>query len=350
MEAFLLKIKFPLTVGYGMTECGPLISYTPSAHFIAGSVGQTLPEIMHSRLSFPEGHETPMTMVSDGREMPVGEICVRGENVMMGYYKNPDATAAAIDAEGWLHTGDMGSITPDGTIFIKGRYKTMILSASGQNIYPEEIEAKINNKPYVGESLVVERGPRLVALIYPDYEAMDAAGLTLDKMQPVMDLVIKEVNASLAPYEQLTSAQIVPVEFEKTPSGRSSATSTNKFLARAIIHPSLFIHQSLKCHFLPYHGSLWTIVAIYAATVLGLAGIIVSENRNPLKSLAWVTVLLTFPIGGLILYIFFGRSIKNTRMISRRKKRALKRLEEKATLRPDGAEPEVVAHSNTKWP
>ncbi|MCI9043781.1 MAG: long-chain fatty acid--CoA ligase [Muribaculaceae bacterium] len=217
VEAFLLKIKFPLTVGYGMTECGPLISYTPSAHFIAGSVGQTLPEIMHSRLSFPEGHETPMTMVSDGREMPVGEICVRGENVMMGYYKNPDATAAAIDAEGWLHTGDMGSITPDGTIFIKGRYKTMILSASGQNIYPEEIEAKINNKPYVGESLVVERGPRLVALIYPDYEAMDAAGLTLDKMQPVMDLVIKEVNASLAPYEQLTSAQIVPVEFEKTP-------------------------------------------------------------------------------------------------------------------------------------
>lgn len=176
-----------------------------------------MPEIMHSRLSFPEGHETPMTMVSDGREMPVGEICVRGENVMMGYYKNPDATAAAIDAEGWLHTGDMGSITPDGTIFIKGRYKTMILSASGQNIYPEEIEAKINNKPYVGESLVVERGPRLVALIYPDYEAMDAAGLTLDKMQPVMDLVIKEVNASLAPYEQLTSAQIVPVEFEKTP-------------------------------------------------------------------------------------------------------------------------------------
>ena len=216
VEQFMLKIKFPLTVGYGMTECGPLISYTFWKEFVPGSVGRTLPKIMHSCLKLPE--DAPqVTMVSAGREMPVGEICVKGENVMLGYYKNAEATEAAIDSDGWLHTGDMGSITDDGTIFIKGRYKTMILSASGQNIYPEEIEAKINNKPYVAESLVVERGPRLVALVYPDYEAMDSAGLTLDKMQPVMDLVIKEVNKQLAPYEQLSSVQIVPVEFEKTP-------------------------------------------------------------------------------------------------------------------------------------
>ncbi|MCM1028983.1 MAG: AMP-binding protein [Pseudoflavonifractor sp.] len=216
VEAFLLKIRFPLTVGYGMTECGPLISYTWYKEFIPGSVGQTLPGIMHSRIMTPDGASAPM-MVSNGLEMPVGEICVKGENVMLGYYKNPEATAAAIDPEGWLHTGDMGSIAPDGTIFIKGRYKTMILSANGQNIYPEEIEAKVNNKPYVAESLVVERGPKLVALIYPDYEAMDRDRLTLDKMQPVMDLIIKEVNTTLAPYEQLSGAQIVPVEFEKTP-------------------------------------------------------------------------------------------------------------------------------------
>lgn len=216
VEEFLLRIKFPLTVGYGMTECGPLISYTFWKEFVPGSVGQTLPGIMQSRLSYPDTAAIP-TMISDGREMPVGEICVKGENVMLGYYKNPEATEAAIDSEGWLHTGDMGSISDNGTIFIKGRYKTMILSASGQNIYPEEIEAKLNNKPYVAESLVVERGPRLVALVYPDYEAMDAAGLTLPKMAPVMDLVLKEVNSQLAPYEQLSAIQIVDVEFEKTP-------------------------------------------------------------------------------------------------------------------------------------
>lgn len=216
VEAFLLKIKFPLTVGYGMTECGPLISYAYWKDFVPGSVGQTLPGIMHSRTMLPP--EAPEVMMeSAGRELPVGEICVKGENVMLGYYKNPEATEAALDSEGWLHTGDMGSVDENGVIFIKGRYKTMILSASGQNIYPEEIEAKLNNKPYVAESLVVERGPRLVALVYPDYEAMDAAGLTLEKMQPVLDLVIKEVNSTLAPYEQLAAVQISPVEFEKTP-------------------------------------------------------------------------------------------------------------------------------------
>lgn len=216
VEEFLLKIKFPLTVGYGMTECGPLISYTFYKEFVPGSVGQTLPGIMHSRLSLPEG-APEVKMISNGREMPVGEICVKGENVMAGYYRNPEATAEAIDSDGWLHTGDMGSISDDGTIFIKGRYKTMILSASGQNIYPEEIEAKFNNKPYVAESLVVERGPKLVALVYPDYEAMDGAGLTIDRMQPIMDVVLKEVNAVLAPYEQVSAVQLVPVEFEKTP-------------------------------------------------------------------------------------------------------------------------------------
>ncbi|MDE6048217.1 MAG: AMP-binding protein, partial [Paramuribaculum sp.] len=155
VEEFLHKIKFPFTVGYGMTECGPLISYTPWKKFIVGSAGRTLPGIMHSKVLSEDEHTIP------------GEICVRGENVMKGYYKNKQATEAVLDKDGWLHTGDMGTVSKDGTIFIKGRYKTMILSANGQNIYPEEIEAKLNNMPFVAESLVVERGKRLIALVYP---------------------------------------------------------------------------------------------------------------------------------------------------------------------------------------
>ncbi|MDE6438715.1 MAG: AMP-binding protein, partial [Muribaculaceae bacterium] len=154
VEAFLHKIKFPFTVGYGMTECGPLISYTPWREFVPTSCGRTLPN-MESKVDSPDPTRVP------------GEICVRGQNRMKGYYKSPDLTAGVIDSDGWLHTGDMGTRSDDGTLFIKGRYKTMILSASGQNIYPEEIEAKLNNMPYVNESLVVERGKGLTAIVYP---------------------------------------------------------------------------------------------------------------------------------------------------------------------------------------
>lgn len=205
VEQFLLKIKFPFSVGYGMTECGPLISFTPWREFIGGSSGRTLKGFMFSKVT------------SDNESYVPGEICVKGENVMKGYYKNSEATEAVLDADGWLHTGDMGTISNAGTIFIKGRYKTMILTANGQNIYPEEIEAKLNNMPYVAESLVVERGKKLVALVYPDYEAMDKARLRIEMMPQVMEKVREEVNKLVAPYERIDNIQLRANEFEKTP-------------------------------------------------------------------------------------------------------------------------------------
>lgn len=205
VEEFLHRIKFHFTVGYGMTECGPLISFTPWDKFIVGSSGRTLPGIMFSKVE------------SDNEAYIPGEICVKGENVMKGYYKNPEATDAVIDKDGWLHTGDMGTISNAGTIFIKGRSKTMILSANGQNIYPEEIEAKLNNMPYVAESLVVQRNHKLAALIYPDYEAMDKVGLSHEMMPKVMEKVRQEVNKLVAPYEKIDEIQLRASEFEKTP-------------------------------------------------------------------------------------------------------------------------------------
>lgn len=205
VEEFLYRIKFPFSVGYGMTECGPLISFTPWQSFIPRSSGRTLKGFMYSKV------------LSDNESYIPGEICIKGENVMKGYYKNPEATAAVLDKDGWLHTGDMGTIADAGTIFIKGRYKTMILTSNGQNIYPEEIEAKLNNMPYVAESLVVERGRKLIALVYPDYEAMDQSKLRIQMMDTVMEQVRKDVNRLLAPYEQIDQIQLRANEFEKTP-------------------------------------------------------------------------------------------------------------------------------------
>ena len=204
VEAFLHKIKVPFTVGYGMTECGPLISYTPWREFQPGSCGRTLPN-MESKI------------LSDDPETVPGEICVRGQNRMKGYYKNPSITADVIDKDGWLHTGDMGTRSTDGTLFIKGRYKTMILSASGQNIYPEEIEAKLNNMPYVNESLIVERGKGLTAIVYPDYERMDADGVEVGQLPELMERNRVELNSLVAPYEKVDYVQLIPHEFEKTP-------------------------------------------------------------------------------------------------------------------------------------
>lgn len=205
VEDFLHKIKFPFTVGYGMTECGPLISHTPWREFIPTSSGRTLPGIMESKI------------LSEDPENIPGEICVRGENRMQGYYKNQEATNLVLDDEGWLHTGDMGTRSADGTIFIKGRSKTMILSSNGQNIYPEEIESKLNNMPYVSESLVVERNSRLVALVYPDYEAMDANGIGAYQLRDIMEQVRKDLNKLVAPYEKIDKIQLIANEFEKTP-------------------------------------------------------------------------------------------------------------------------------------
>lgn len=206
VEAFLHRIGFPFTVGYGMTECGPLISYTPWRKFIPGSSGRVLPAIMEARI---DGSPDP--------EKVSGEICVRGMNVMKGYYRNPEATEAVIDADGWLHTGDMGTISNGNTIFIRGRYKTMILSANGQNIYPEEIEAKLNNMPYVAESLVVERGKNLIALVYPDYEAVDRDKLGNTDLPEIMEKTRAELNRLVAPYERIDRIQLIANEFEKTP-------------------------------------------------------------------------------------------------------------------------------------
>lgn len=204
VEEFLCKIKFPFTVGYGMTECAPLISYTSWREFVPTSCGHVMPNM-----------EVKISGSSNPEEVP-GEICTRGQNRMTGYYKNPDATEAAIDTDGWLHTGDMGTVT-DGTIFIRGRYKTMILSASGQNIYPEEIEAKLNNMPYVNESLIVERGKGLTAIVYPDYDRMDADKIDINALTPLMETNRVELNKLVAPYEKVDRVQLIPHEFEKTP-------------------------------------------------------------------------------------------------------------------------------------
>lgn len=204
VEEFLYKIKFPFTVGYGMTECGPLVSYTPWRDFEVGSVGRTLP-IMES-----------IVMSEDPEHIP-GEVCVKGVNVMKGYYRNPEATRAVLDKDGWLKTGDMGTRNPDGTLFLRGRSKTMLLSASGQNVYPEEIEAKLNNMPYIAESLVVEREGKFVGLVYPDYPALDKMGLTSDDLNNMLENIRKDLNQLVAPYERLSKIQLVPNEFEKTP-------------------------------------------------------------------------------------------------------------------------------------
>ncbi len=204
VEAFLRRIKFPVTVGYGMTETAPLISFTPWTEFRPQSCGQVLKGLMEARIANPD---------ADG----VGEIQVRGEHVMAGYYKNEQASAESFTEDGWLRTGDLGVIDEDGFIYIKGRCKTMLLGPSGQNIYPEEIEAKINNMPYVLESLVLQKDTRLVALVCPDFEAVDADKLIQEQLEVVMEENRKLVNAELAAYEQINELRIYTHEFEKTP-------------------------------------------------------------------------------------------------------------------------------------
>ena len=205
VEAFLKKIGFPYTIAYGMTECGPLISYAPWDEFVLGSSGKIL-DIMEARIY----KETP--------EAETGEIQVRGENVMVGYYKNQEATQEVFTQDGWLRTGDLGSMDSNGNIFIRGRLKTMILSSSGQNIFPEELETKLNNLPFILESLVIERNKKLVALVYADYEALDSLGLNNpDNLKTIMDENLKNLNSNVAAYEKISKIQLYPTEFEKTP-------------------------------------------------------------------------------------------------------------------------------------
>lgn len=204
-DEFLHSIRFPYTIGYGMTECGPLISYTPAKEYIPTSAGRTLPHIMETKVDSPDPISTP------------GEILVRGQNVMKGYYKNEKVTAETIDEDGWLHTGDIGTRSPDGTLFLRGRSKTMILTSSGQNIYPEELEARINALPFVVESLVVDRGGKLTALVFLDKEAMQARSITEAKVPVLLDRLKAKVNKEVAAYERLADIEAVEQEFAKTP-------------------------------------------------------------------------------------------------------------------------------------
>ena len=205
VEQFLYKIKFPITVGYGMTECGPLITYAPPEESRPHTVGRIV-DRMQARIDSPDPEHIP------------GNIYVKGDNVMQGYYKNEKATHEAFpNNDGWMNTGDMGTIALDGMISIKGRSKTMILGPSGQNIYPEEIEQIINNMPYVSESLVVNDGGKLVALIHPDFEAAEKAGLDRKALEDILDKDLKNVNRQLESFNRISSLKVMDSEFEKTP-------------------------------------------------------------------------------------------------------------------------------------
>lgn len=204
-EAFLRKIKFPITVGYGMTECAPLISFSDHQDFKPGSCGKYLKGYLEARIESDDPEHTP------------GELILRGEHVMKGYFKNDKATAAVLSKDGWLRTGDMCTMDPDGTLYIRGRSKTMILTGSGQNIYPEEIEDKLNNMYMVLESLVVENNGKLTAIVVPDYELANMEGIDVEKLPDIMAENLKQLNSAVASYERIANVVIYPKEFEKTP-------------------------------------------------------------------------------------------------------------------------------------
>lgn len=203
-EAFFYKIRFPFSVGYGMTECAPLIAFDKHSNFVPTSCGSVLEDIMEARIESPDPENIE------------GEIQVRGENVMKGYYKNIEATKATFTSDGWLKTGDLG-IMKGRRLFIKGRNKSMLLSANGQNIYPEEIESRLNNLPYISECVVILREFRLVALVYPDKEAMRSDNISNDRLVNIMETNKGILNKSVAQYERLSAIELVEKEFEKTP-------------------------------------------------------------------------------------------------------------------------------------
>ncbi len=204
VEKFLRRIGFPFTVGYGMTECGPLISYASWKTYAPGSVGRVVRTL-------------DIRIDSSDPQQEVGEIQVKGENVMDGYYKNPEATKSVFTKDKWLKTGDLGIIDQAGNITIKGRSKTMLLGSGGQNIYPEEIEAKLNILPAVAESLVVEKDNRLIALVYPDMEVVDKEKISEAHLSRMMEDNRKHLNEKLPAYSRIAEIRIVPEEFEKTP-------------------------------------------------------------------------------------------------------------------------------------
>ncbi len=203
VEKFLRRIHFPYTVGYGMTECGPLVAYAPWDIQRQSSCGRIVDRM-------------EMKIASDDPANKPGVLWVKGDNVMQGYYKNPEATAAVFD-DGWMNTGDICTVDPDGFLYIRGRDKNMILGPSGQNIYPEEIEMQLNAMPYVGESLIVERNGRLVALIYPDIENAKRQQMSDSELADIMRQNIAALNSALPAFSQIADHKIMSEEFEKTP-------------------------------------------------------------------------------------------------------------------------------------
>lgn len=204
IEHFLHKINFPYTVGYGTTECAPIIAYSDYKTFVPGSCGKA---VVHMQVEIES---------SDPQNIP-GEIIVKGLNVMLGYYKNEEATNQVLDSNGWYHTGDLGIMDKDGNIFIKGRSKNMLLGSNGQNIYPEEIEDKLNSLALVGESIVLQREEKLVALVHPDMEEAESMGFSMDDIQKVMAQNLQTLNDMMPGYSKVSDIILHEEEFEKTP-------------------------------------------------------------------------------------------------------------------------------------
>lgn len=204
IENFLHKINFPYTVGYGTTECAPIIAYSDYNDFVPGSCGKA---VVHMQVEIES---------SDPQNIP-GEIIVKGLNVMLGYYKNEEATNQVLDSNGWYHTGDLGIMDKDGNIFIKGRSKNMLLGSNGQNIYPEEIEDKLNSLALVGESIVLQREEKLIALVHPDMEEAESMGFSIDDIQKVMTQNLQTLNEMMPGYSKISDIILHEEEFEKTP-------------------------------------------------------------------------------------------------------------------------------------
>lgn len=203
IESFLLSVGYPLTVVYGATECAPFVTFSDYKDFVPGSCGQ------------PVKHMDVMVNSSNGRIVP-GEIVTRGTNVMLGYYKNDEATRAALDADGWYHTGDLATMDAEGHVFIKGRIKNMLLGSNGQNIYPEEIEDKLNSMPMVSESIILQKDEKLVALVHPDIDEARTMGLDKSDIAQVMEQNRQEINTVLPAYSRLHAIKLYDKEFEKT--------------------------------------------------------------------------------------------------------------------------------------
>ena len=204
VEQFLHRICFPYTVGYGATECAPIICYSDWHSFVPGSCGRA---VVHMQVKIDS---------VDPETIP-GEILTRGLNVMLGYYKNPEATAEVLDKDGWYHTGDLGTMDADGNVFINGRSKNMLLGANGQNIYPEEIEDKLNSMTLVVESIVVQRESKLVALVHPDLDEAKHLRFTREDLEGIMEQNRNTLNQMLPAYEKISEIEIYEEEFAKTP-------------------------------------------------------------------------------------------------------------------------------------